>query len=117
MKAAELVAAFGALVGAALPGIEAIQQRMETFHLGPLTGRPREVPADESVLRATGRWSPAMEKPHSQRKWHIRIPGPKPQHFWRDAEAPFPFQTSEFPSGTVIEMVNGWGQVVQRTWM
>lgn len=114
MKASALIAAFGALVARSMPsqGAAVLDQFMPRV---PRMPSRRTLPRDEAVLRASGRWSPAMEKPHSQRKWHIRIPEPKPQHFWRVADTGLP--TAEFPPGTVIELVNGWGQVVQRTWI
>lgn len=71
--------------------------------------------ATERRLRVCGLWSPSMERPHSARQWHIRYPAPNVVHVWRPDYAS-PLQ-EKYPPGTVIELVNGWGQVVQRTWM
>lgn len=68
--------------------------------------------APERLLRVSGRWSPSMEQPHSARQTHIRYRGGR--HVWQPADTTL---QEKYPPGTVIEIVNGWGQVVQRTWM
>ena len=119
MKAADLMAVATAL---AISAFEPISPRMETFDLGSGEGlfkrsrrSRRELPRHEAALRGSGRWSPAMDKPHSPRRVHIRAADGT--HHWTarsDWDTP---PAPDLQPGTVVEFVNGWGQVVQRTWM
>lgn len=59
--------------------------------------------------------SPAFDRPHSEPQVHLRTRDGK--HEWIDLDVWNRKGDLVVHHGTVIEMVNGWGQVTHRTWV
>jgi hypothetical protein len=58
---------------------------------------------------------PELRRPHSEPQVHLRTRDGK--HEWIDLDVWNRKGDLVVHHGTVIEMVNGWGQVTHRTWM